>query len=291
MSALRTLISAICIVAGALLIAWWAIASVIIDQIEDGEAVRGITERALESPAVTAALSAELSARTQEALAAQGVDVGGIGLDHELDAAIARAVGTEAFRATVLDQVEEAHGQVTDQLTDSLRTPAPLTVSVDLSDAVNARVDELGGAAAGVADVTVPPVTIEALDTAQFEQARTAYERTSWAQQWGLWSGLALLVFGLLMSHRRQWFLAKVLTVLGLLCVAFGGVVALLGPDTITTFMPGGVDGSLSTMWREVLTDEATPIVVERSLWIGGIALVAALVATLLGAALGGRRR
>lgn len=291
MSAFRTLISAICIIAAAILIAWWAISSVIIDQIEDGEAVRGITESALESPAVTASLSAELSARTQEALAAQGVNVSALGLDDELDAAIERAVGTEAFRATVLDQVDDAHAQVTDQLTDSLRTPAPLVVTVDLSDAVNARVDELGGAASLASDVTVPPVTIEALDAAQFEQARSAYERTAWAQQWGLWSGLALVAFGLLVSHRRQWFLAKVLTVLGLLCVAFGGVVALLGPDSITTFMPGGVDGSLSTMWRDILTEEATPIVVERSLWIGGIALVAALVATLLGAALGGRRR
>ncbi|MFW2514483.1 hypothetical protein ACNI3K_11970 [Demequina sp. SO4-13] len=291
MTALRTLVSAICILVGAFLIAWWAVASVIMGQIEDGTAVRGMTERALESPEVTASLSSHLSDRTQAELSSQGVNLAALGLDDELDQAITTAVESPAFRATVLDQVDDAHIQVTEQLTVSLREPAPLVISVDVSDSLNARIDELGGLGAAAPDLAVAPVDVEVLDAEQFERARTAYERTVWAQQWGLWLGAALLAFGLLVSHRRRWFVAKALTVLGLLCVGFGASIALIGPETITTFMPGGVEGSLSTMWREVLTVEAAPIIMERSLWIGGIALVAALVATLLGSVLGGRRR
>lgn len=291
MSALRTLVSAVCILAAAFLIAWWAVASVIINEIEDGTAIKGITARALDSPAVLSALSADLTSRSIAALNQQGVDVRALGLDDDLESVISRAVSTEAFRATVLDQVDDAHGQVTEQLTDSLSEPAPLTVSVDLSSSLNARIDELGGLAAAAPDIAVSPVTIDVLDEEQFAQTRSAYERTVWAKERGLWFGLALLAVGLLVSQRRRWFFAKLLTVLGLLCVIFGGAVALIGPETITTFMPGGVDGSLSTMWREVLTAEAAPIVMERAMWIGGGALVAALVATLLGAMLGGRRR
>ncbi|MFW7415764.1 hypothetical protein [Demequina sp. SO4-18] len=291
MTAMRTLVSAICILVGSFMIAWWAIASVIMGQIDDGTAVRGMTERALESPDVMASLSSDLSGRAQTQLAEQGLNLSALGLDDELEEAISRAVETEAFRAMVLDQVDDAHAQVTEQLTDSLRQPAPLVITVNASDSLNARIDELGGLGGAVPDIAVPPVDIEVLDTAQFEQARTAYERTVWAQQWGLWVGVGLLALGILVSQRRRWFIAKALTVLGLLCVAFGGAIALIGPETITTFMPGGTDGSLSTMWREVLTVDAATIVMERSLWIGGLSLVAALVATALGSVLGGRRR
>ncbi|MFN3865488.1 MAG: hypothetical protein ACK4MD_02100 [Demequina sp.] len=291
MRALRTLVSAVCIIAAAALIAWWAVASVIVTQIEDGAAVRGITERALDSPTVMAALSAELSDRAQAELAAQGLHLAALGLDDDLDEAISRAVATEAFRATVLDQVDDAHGQVSEQLTDSLREPAPLVVTVDLSDAVNARVADLGGFAAAAPEIAVPPVTLHLLDEAQFENTREAYERTMWAQQWGLWIGLGLLALGWIVSYRRRWFLAKLLMGIGLICLAFGGAVALIGPETITTFLPGGEQGSLSTMWREVLTAEASPLVVERALSFGGIALAAAVVATIVGALMGGRRR
>ena len=291
MNAIRTLISALAIVAGAFFIAWWALASVVVTAVEDGTAVRGITERALDSPAVLRSIREDVTTRAEAALAERGIDVVAFGLADDLDRAIEAGVESEAFRVAVLDQVDDAHEQVADQLTADDRAPAPLTISVDMSDALNSRIDELGGPASAVPDLSIPPVTFEAVGADSFEQARVAYERTEWAKRWALWIGVGLLLLGAIMSHRRRWFLAKALLAFGVLCVLFGGVIALLGPETITTFMPGGEEGTLAAFWREVVTEEAAPVLMERAFLFGGVALVGSLVFTALGMLVGDRRR
>jgi hypothetical protein len=290
-SLLRTLVSALCILAGAALIASWAVSSVIVDAVEDGTAMRGVTERALETAPVQALIAEQVADQALAALAAQGVDANGPVVRESVERAAAAAVATDAFQSALLTEVENARGEIAAQLTDSLREPAPLVLVVDVSDAVNARIDEVGAIGAEIPDVAIAPVTVQVLAEEKFETTRTTYERIEWAAQWGLWAGIALLVLGIFVSQRRRWFVAKVLFALGVICVAFGGAIALLGPDTITTFIPGGVDGPLSTLWRDVMTVETAPLVMERALWLGAAALIGAVVFVLLGAVFGGRRR
>ncbi len=291
MKGLRTLVSAICILAAAGFIAWWAIATFIVNEIEEGSATRALTENALQSPELRSALAAELANRTGTALNSYGVDLKAAGLDDELESAIANAVDTEAFRKTVLDQVDEAQGQIAEQLSDESRDPAPLTVTVNLSASLNDRIDELGGVAVLAPEVAVPPVTIEILDQEQFERARTAYGHTQWAHRWAGWVGAGLIVLGMIVSPRRRWFPAKFFAVSAVICLGFGGAVALLGSEALTDFLPGGADGAVATMWRDALTAEASAALGERALWVGAALLAAALVATLIAAVSGGRRR
>ena len=288
---LRTLLSALCVLGGAVLIASWAVSSVVVDAVEDGTALRGITERALDSSAVRAVIAERMTDQAIAGLADAGIDANGALVRSALESSIEAAVGTEAFRESVQNEVEGAHGQVAEQLTDSLREPAPLVLQVDVSDTINDRIDEVPGVGGAIPDVAVTPVSVEVLDADTFETARDTYRQVEWAAQWGLWAGLALLVVGILVSYRRRWFLAKVLFALGVISLLFGGAIALLGPDTIVTFIPGGSEGSLATVWRDILTEEAAPLVMERSLWVAGLSFVAALVALLLGVLLGGRRR
>ena len=291
MNLLRTLISALCIVAGAALIAAWAVSSVIVTAVEDGTALRGIAEHALDSSEVRTAVAAQITDEAISALGADGLPLDEPALESTVGTALEAIASTPAFREAVLDEVDDAHEQFADELTDSLREPAPLVIEVDVSAAVNRRIDELGTMGSLVPDLALPPASFEALSADTFERTRDAYTRIEWAANWGLWTGLALLVVGVLVSQRKRWFLAKVLVLLGFICLAVGGSIALLGPETITTFVPGGPEGTLGTLWTEVLTEEAAPVVMERSLWIAGGAFVAALVVTLLGAILGGRRR
>ncbi|WP_203657183.1 hypothetical protein [Demequina activiva] len=291
MSLLRTVVSALCVLAGAFLIASWAVSSVVVTSVEDGTALRGITERALESPAVRSLVAERMTDRAVAAFADAGVDANGPVVRTALESGIAAAVGTEAFKTSVLSEVEAAHGQFSEQLTDSLREPAPLVLDVDVSDTINARLDEIPVVGEAIPDVSVSTVSVEVLSAGTFEVTRDTYRQIEWAAQWGLWAGIALLLVGILVSQRRRWFVAKLLLALGLICLLFGGAIALLGPDTIITFIPGGTDGPLSTIWRDIITEETAPLVMERSLWVAGFAFAGALVAMLLGAMLGGRRR
>lgn len=291
MSAIRTLISAVSLVAAAVLIAGWALAQAIVGLVEDGTAARTMTERAVNSPAVMSAVSDDLSERTAQALADRGLNLTALGVQGHLSQVISTAVNSDLFKTTLLGEVSNAHAQFTEQLSATARQPAPLTLSVDLSQSVNNRMSELGVPAAVLPELDLPPVSIEVMDAERFEQARAAYSTVLWFQSVGLWLGLAAIAVGFLMSHRRRWFFAKALFGVGLIALGVGGVFTLLGPETIATFLPGGEDGTWAVLWRDVVGVETADTVVERSLVVGGIAMVAALVATGVGASLADRRR
>jgi len=291
MNALRTVVSALSIVVGVLLIALWALAQALVAMIEDGSAARAMTERALDSPALTAAVSKDLSGRTASALEDRGINVTALGLDGQLDQVMARAVGSEAFRQTLVNQVENAHRQIADQLSDPTRQPAPLSVSVDLSDSVNARISELGGVATALPALDIPPVSIQVLEAERFEQARDAYDKALWLQTWGLWLGIGTLLLGALVSHRRRWFVAKALFGLAAVSLTVAGLVYFVGPEPLGGLLPGGDDGVWAGLWRDVIGTEATAAVIERSLVIGVVALVGGLIAVAIGTAVGRRRR
>lgn len=291
MNPLRTFISALSLLAAAVLIAGWALAQAVVGLVENGTAARTVTERALESPAVMSAVSSDLTDRTAQALSDRGLNLSALGLQGQLNQLIGAAVNSDVFRAALLAQVDQAHAQFAEQISAPHRHRAPLTLSVDLSDTVNARLTELGGPAAALPDLQVPPVNVQVMEAERFDQARNAYSTLLWFEVWGLWLGLTALAVGVLISHRRQWFFAKAFFGVGVIALGVGGIFTVLGPDTITTFLPGGVNGTWSTLWREVVGVDAADTVIARSLLVGAVAMVAALIAMAFGAVLGGRRR
>ncbi|WP_084103379.1 hypothetical protein [Demequina sp. NBRC 110056] len=291
MRGLRTLLSALCILAGTLLIAGWAVSSVVVRAVEDGTALRGITEHAMDSAAVRSEVAAQVTAQVLDALADAGITVGGTLIEQAVEGALDSAVASPAFRDAVLDEADAAHAQFADALADPARESAPLVLDVDVSGAVNARIDDIPAVGGAIPDVDVPLVGIEVMDAATFDSAREGYARVAWVAAWGLWVGLGLLALGIVVSHRRRWFVAKVLVLLGVICLAVGAAIALLGPETVATLVPGGRDGALGSLWHDVLADEAAPVVMERSFWIAGAALVGAAIAGLVASMAGGRRR
>lgn len=291
MTTLRTIVSALSIVVGVLLIVGWALAHMVVSLVEDGTAARALTERALDSPALMNAVADDLTDRTVMALSDQGVNVAALGLEGPLNQVITRAIDSHVVRETLLEQADDAHRQFTTQLTDSEREAAPLTLTVDVSDAVNARLGDLGAVANLLPQLDVPSADITVLEADRFEQTREAYDVVRYLDAWGLWLGVGALILGIAVSYRRRWFVAKALVVLGVLSLAIGGVLALLGPAPLARLLPGGESGQWAGLWGSVVGEEASSMFAERALILGAVAIVGALIATAIAVAVGGRRR
>ena len=291
MSAVRTVISAVSILLGVALVVSWSLASAVVSVVEDGTAARAMTARALDSPALMNALEADVSDHVGAALRDQGISGAAPGPDGQLTDVMTRVVGSTAFRTALLNQVEDAHDQFNDQLTDPTRPPAPLTISVDVSEMVEGRIGDLGGPAVALPALQVKPIDVRILEADGFEQARDAYAKVRWAHTWGLWLGLGAFVVGFVVSHRRRWFVARALLGVAGVSLGIAGIVTLLGPEAAVRFLPGGEGGVWASLWRDVVGPQASAGVTERTLLVGVLALVGGLVAVGIGAAVGDRRR
>ncbi|WP_062078961.1 hypothetical protein [Demequina globuliformis] len=290
MKGLRTLLSALSIVAGSLLIVAWAVSSIVVATVKDGTALTGITQTAFDVPGVMSALSRQVQDQTVQNLDQRGIDTEALGVDEQVRTVVDDAVRSDEFEAAVVAQVTQAQDAFLAQLTDADRDPQPLVLAVDVSSMVNARIDDLGGVAALAPDVTVPPVDVEVLDADQMADAQTGYAWMEWLAAWGLWVGLGLLALGILVSHRRRWFLGKALIALGILSLGFGLVVRFVEPQSVMAFLPGGEDGLLGSVWTQSVTEGSAPAIATRAMLIGAACLLGSVVMLALGRLVGGRR-
>lgn len=282
MRLLRTIISALCILAGALSIVGWAISSVAVDAVEDGSAVIGFTDRALDSEAVQDTIAGSMTDEVAAWLEERGVSLDALGAVDTVQDLFKALVETEAFQALVTDQAEAARQQIADALTDEARSPAPLVIVVDADSLVAERLE--GVAVLGtVSDaVDIAPVEVVVMDADTFEQARDAYGLMELAAQYGLWAGIGLVVVGLLVSPRRAWFLPKLLLAVGVLALLAWGVVQMMGVDGVLFVLPGGPDGALGSVVGGLLSEESGDALMQRTLWVGLGALAGAAVLALI---------
>ncbi|GMA34059.1 hypothetical protein [Demequina litorisediminis] len=285
MRALRTLISALCILAGALLIVAWGVSTAAVRAVEDGTALSGVARTAFSVPAAVDALSRQVQDDAVANLDSRGIDVAALGVEDDLRGAVDSAVRSPAFEDAIVDAADAAQTDFSAALMDPEREAAPLTLSVDASGIVNARIADLPGVGAAAPSLSLPPVQVEALSAESFENVRTTYEWMERAADWALWAGLALLALGILVSHRRRWFVAKALFAIGTIAVAFGLIVAFVDRDAILAFLPGGVDGTASSLWAQTFTDDAAPGIARNAVVVGAVALGGGVVATLVGKA------
>lgn len=289
MRGLRTLLSAIAILAGAALLVAWAISAVMMRAVEDGAAVEVAVERAMDSPVVVDRISSHLQDAAITGLEERGVDATGWGLDGVVRDAVDDAVHSPAFREAVVDQAGAAHAQIADQLTEPDRDPAPLTVSVDVNTLVQQRIGDAVPGVTTVPALGLPPVTVEAMSAEAFEQVRGTYDMAESLHRWAGWAGAALVLLGFLVSARRRWFVAKAALAIGVLSLGLWMLVEVVGPDWLTDRLPGAQD------WGRLVSEEIADAVAGRALWVGLVALavagVAGLLASLMRKRTGGGRR
>ncbi|WP_430869015.1 hypothetical protein [Demequina aurantiaca] len=271
---LRTILSAVAIVLGALLIATWGVSQVAVKSVEDGSAVTNITAAVLDSPTALAAMSVELGDVAIDALGNTAIDVEALGLDGAIRDQVTALVESEAFAAEVERQVGQSHGQFADALTDDARESAPLVLMMDASPLVNDRISEIPLVGSFVPTLTLAPVPVEVASAATIDDARTAYGFMEFAATWFLWIGIALIVVGLVISARRRWFLSKTLLAVGVISLGVWALLTFTAPETIAGWFSSGGEESAANIVIRTFAAESAPSVASRMLWWALIALV-----------------
>lgn len=291
MTTARTVMSAVSILLGVAIFAGWHVAHVVVGVVESGTTAREMTARALDSRSLVDAIGSDIAGVAGASLDDQGVDVAKLERDGHLAEVMTHIAGSPEFRVAILTQAQAAHAQVNDQLTDPSRPSAPLIISVDVSEVVRGGVGDLGGPAAALRSVELSPIDIRIVEADQFERVRDGYAAVRWAHTWGLWLSLGVLGVGYAISYRKRWFPAKVLC--GIAGMSFGvaGAATLVGPEVFVRFLPGGEDSVGARLLLDVVGPQAFAIVIEKSVLVGGLALVGGLIAVAIGAVARKRRR
>lgn len=275
---LRTVMSAMAILAGAACVVAWALGSLVVGAVTSGDVVARVAASSMDNPAVTSALSAQVSTRVLDGFERQGVDVAALGLEGIVTSAVESTIESQAFADEVESQAAEAREQIERELTREDRPAGPLVLSFDISALINDRLQGIPIVGLLVPDVAVPPVEYEAVDAATFTQARESYGWAIRASQWGLWAGLALMAAGLLISERRRWFLSKFALAVGVFAAVLWAVVTWTEADDVTSLTPEQVPTSLGEVIGAALTGETAAVVADRAMIVAIVALATALV-------------
>lgn len=273
---MRTLISALSIVAGALMVVGWLIATPVVSIMEDGTVATSVTERFFDDDSLLRQASDAVADRAVDALDERGVSGGAV--ESGVGVAVDALAQSEVFAAVVISAVNSQREEIAAQLTDPDRQPAPLTVAVDLSGAVNDTIDDIPVVGGAAPDVALAPIEIQLADADRTEQLRSGYRVAVWLQEWGLWAGLGLLVLGLLVSKRKKWLIPKFA---GAVAVASLGVAAVyyLG---LAVPIAEALPGPMQSLVAGAIAEETADQVQWTALVVGAGAAAVAVVSTLI---------
>lgn len=279
MSALRTLASALCIVAGALLLATWAASTATLAAIEDKTVIEDATARAIATDAAQDALVSSGTTAVLAALGDAGFDTDVPGLEGITRGIIEAAVTSDAFARTVHSQTASIRIQVVNSLNEDVE--APIVVTLDFSDDVNARLSQIPVIGDSIPTIQVPGVPVQVMDAESAHTARATWDSLHFAKKWCGWLGLALVALGLVVSHRRRWYFAKLALAVGAIAAIVWAVLRALEPQSLAERLPGG--GVADAIVVEI-ANHAKGTVVSVMGYVALGAMIAALVLFTLAA-------
>jgi len=283
MKGLRTVVSAIAILAGAAFVVAWGGAWLLLAAVDDGVVARTMARTALATPSVSATIADEMMTRTTYSLSSHGIDLKALGAEAAVRTALAEWTKSEDFRQTVLDQVDAAREKLREDLASPDRPQGPFTISIDISGTVNKQLGEVPVIGSRIPTVAVAPVQVEVVSADSFTKARSAYSRLEFANRYFLWIGGAFVALALAVSARRSYVIAKFLMAVGAMALVLVAVVTILTPGRLASFMPGGDQGTWGRIAFQAFSDATLPGMRQTVAIVGAAAIVAgALMATIL---------
>jgi len=283
MKGLRTVVSAIAILAGAAFVVAWGGAWLLLAAVDDGVVARTMARTALATPSVSATIADEMMTRTTYSLSSHGIDLKALGAEAAVRTALAEWTKSEDFRQTVLDQVDAASEKLREDLASPDRPQGPFTISIDISGTVNKQLGEVPVIGSRIPTVAVAPVQVEVVSADSFTKARSAYSRLEFANRYFLWIGGAFVALALAVSARRSYVIAKFLMAVGAMALVLVAVVTILTPGRLASFMPGGDQGTWGRIAFQAFSDATLPGMRQTVAIVGAAAIVAgALMATIL---------
>ncbi len=257
MRLLRTLLSALCIVCGALSLVFWASGRALVSGVESGELVGSVVVVGLDRPAVVDAVANAAYNAAIDALAGVGVDTEAPGVVAAVDAAMATAARAGEFRQLVRSQAESTAAQLRETLTDPTRAPGPWVVEIDVTRAVNDRIDAIPAVGGSVPELSIAPIHVSVWTRTQVEAARTTFAVAQWFARYGGWLGAALVVSGIAVTPRRRWFATKLFAALAVGFAAAWFVVRNVDPGVVAHVLPWGDDVAVETLLASAFSSRA----------------------------------
>ncbi len=285
----RTLLSAIAILLGAVLVVLWCGSWVALKSVDDGVVARTLVRGALSAPAVTAKIASEIESQASSSLATRGIDLSTQDIGTQLSEAIAELATSDEFKSVVLAQVDAARERLHDELASDDRIPGPFVVPIDVSSTVKNQLGDVPVVGSEISDLEVAPVDVELVSAETFDKARTAYSRLEFAKRYFLWAGLAMIVLGLAVSTRRLLVFPKFLIAIGAMALGVAAVLTIASPARLAAGLPGGEEGTWGSLVVQSFAEDTLPGIRRTLVFVGLAALavggVMALIVRLFGGA------
>lgn len=285
MKYVRIYASAFLVLLGVAMIVVWGVTLKSVEAIDNGQAAGKLTSKVLASPEIADAAADKALEQIHELLKTQ-IDSAGFELvwfaaQQPIHDAIVSVIGSDVVATTAQAGADRVQVALVAALAEDDRPHGPLVLSVDISPRLNARIDIIPTVGALIPDISVPPLEVEVIEADTFEDMRTAYSAATFAANWFMWIGLVMIVAGVAVSARRQWFFTRAMAVAGALGIVLGLIVGTTAARTIAGLVPGGADGGLGTAVNDLLSDTAIAPIANLLLAVGMIALVLAVLTPL----------
>ncbi len=282
MKILRGFLAVVCLVLGVITLALWGASAMIVKTVEDGSVVTGIAQKVVDQPAVQSAITQKTQAFVNASLSQNGVDVASLGLQGTVDDAVAAAVASPAFQASLTGAIDGARADFAHQLTSPDFADAPLVVNLDISAIINQTISGIPVLGSLVPALTLEPLPVEVANADEFGKVRGGYGVIHFLATWAGWVALVLIVLGIALMPRKRWLIPLGLLFAGLGTGALWGALRWLTVDRIAGKLPGGRDGELGGALVRFAHQDSLDRFSHRVFLLAAACLVGALVSFII---------
>lgn len=286
MRIVRIGLAAFMVLLGAMVLVGWSVAGKAVAGIEDGSAVTKLTQKMLDDPDFADAAAGRITDRLVEQTDGRFIGRIVVAFEPELQRAIANVLSSDRVEEAVTTGLERLESRLTEEITEPDRPSGPLVISVDLSDRVNNRIDQIPVVGTFIPEVTVPPIEREVMDAATFDSVRQVYSGLKFVSTWGLIFSAALIIGGFFVAPRSRWYWPQALIGTAFIVLAISIAVRRIIPAKIADAVPGGETGGGGTFLSNFVADNATGPLATRLLtmavWAFLLAVAFAVIARFL---------
>jgi len=287
---LRIAGAAFLVLLGAMVLVGWSMAGKTVAAIEDGSAATKLTQKLLDDPGFADAAAGRITDRLVERTEGRFIGKIVVAFEPEIQTAIANVLASDRVDEAVTNSVQKLEAELTAQITAPDRPSAPFVITIDLSDRVNDRIDQIPVVGPFIPEVTVPPIEREVMDAATFDSVRQVYGGLKLVATWGLIAGVLLIVAGFFVAPRTRWYWASALVGIAFVVFAVSVAVRRVIPAQIAAAAPGGETGGSGTFLSNFVADNASGPIASRLLGMAVVAFVLAILFAVIARFLPGLR-
>ncbi|MCR6713183.1 MAG: hypothetical protein NVV57_11035 [Demequina sp.] len=277
MKTFRIIGAAFMVLLGSMVLVLWSVAGKAVSAIESGEAANNITQKLLDDPNFSSIAAEAVVANLEKQTEGRFINRIIVAFGPELEQIVKNVLESDRVNEAVTNSVDKVSTQLTQELTEPNRPSGPFTLTIDVSDRVNQRIDEIPVVGTFIPDVTIQPIQKELIDAQTFDQIRGYYAGVKLVASWGFLVGLALIVGGFFVAPRSRWYWPQAALAVGFIVLAVSIAIRRVVPAQIVKSLPGNTTGGPAFV-KDFLSSNATGPIASRLLAMAVWAIVLAVL-------------